>query len=174
MKCTLHTIRKGKHRTDSPKIKLHFGACELKYRVTFDSSCEYQTEDPKNQADINKLFGLSYGLHHKNSARFGWRSVGDGKIELLGYVYRNGKRINEWGKKKISIGVIDTNKEYVLELLVTSGYYAFVLKTGDQKEILNAVMIKYGKLFSIGYYLNPYFGGDEVSPHDMKIKMCKL
>jgi hypothetical protein len=170
MKCTIHTIKKGKHRTNKPRLGLHYNKRTLSYNVTFYESCLYKTELSSNQKDINKLFGLSFGLHHKNSARFGWRSTNDDCIEVLAYVYRDGVRINEWDEP-IYIDRIDINKEYTFELTLSDSYYTFMVKDGD--DIVGASLIKSGKLFPIGYYLNPYFGGDEKAQHNMKISLCR-
>src|SRR5215207_256029 len=64
---------------------------ELKFTVRFDSSAIYETNNPENQYDINKLYGFSdnSALHHQFSARFGWR-WSDGALRLFAYVYNEG------------------------------------------------------------------------------------
>jgi hypothetical protein len=119
------------------------------------------------------LFGLSYGYHHRNSARFGWRSTLDGKIEILAYVYRNGKRVNEW-EEDIYIETIEPNKDYIFELSVIDGNYTFLIKSGDSKKLLGVSIVEAGRLFPLGYYLNPYFGGDETAPQKMYLTLCEL
>jgi hypothetical protein len=63
---------------------------EMKFLVKFDSSAIYQTIDPINQFDINKLYGFADNdsLHHVYSARFGWNWVNNA-LWLYGYVYNN-------------------------------------------------------------------------------------
>lgn len=66
---------------------------ELKFVVKFDSSAIYNTVDPSNQYDINKLYGFSDNdsLHQRYSARFGWR-WSDNALRIFAYVYNSGVR----------------------------------------------------------------------------------
>jgi hypothetical protein len=143
----------------------------MTYKVLFDSDCVYKTKDLKNQKDINKLFGLSFGFHHNNSVRFGWRSTDNGRIDILAYVYRDGERITEQNEG-IYIETIDVNVTYVMEIYVSKDKYMFTITRGSK--LVGANIIKHEKLPSLGYYLNPYFGGDETAPHDMVIELCKM
>jgi len=167
----VHTIKEGKHRANKPRLRLYWNKKRMAYDVLFTNSCLYETKDPKNQKDINKLFGFSFGLHHKNSVRFGWRDNGVGKIDLMAYIYRNGKRINEWDES-IYIETVDVNTPYRMEISVGGGNFMFTVLR-DSK-IVGATIIKHGKLFPIGYHLNPYFGGDEKAPHDMDIELYRI
>lgn len=169
-KCIFHRIKKGRHRTNKPKIGLHWKKKRLAYEVVFNRDCRYETEKKENQLDINKLFGISFGFHHKNSARFGWRDNGEGKIDILAYVYRNGERVKE--SEGIYIETIEVGKSYIMDISVTSGLYMFTITKG--KKMIGATIIEHGKLPPLGYYLNPYFGGDETAPHDMIIELCKV
>ena len=67
----------------------------FRYNVKFYPSCRYNIGE--DQSDINKLFGLSFGFHHNQSERIGWRydRITD-KIELLLYTYHIPKK----GEKK--------------------------------------------------------------------------
>ncbi len=168
MKCKYHTIKYDRHRTNKPKLKLHWGKTRLAHKVTFTDSCIYKTKDKKNQKDINKLFGLSYGWHHKNSIRFGWRCNGD-RISILAYMYRDDERVNEWDEN-IYIEDIDINKEYSFEISFGDGN--FLLAIFDKDKLIGTTILKAGNLYPLGYYLNPYFGGDEKAPHDISIKIC--
>lgn len=173
MKCVQHYIKQGRHRSNKSGLKLHWERNSLSYKVRFSRSCIYETNKPSNQKDINKLFGLSYGMHHTNSARFGWRSTKSGEIEILAYVYRDGERINEWDES-IYIDRIEPNKDYIFDITVADGFYTFIIKSEDSSEILSATLIEAGKLFPLGYFLNPYFGGDETAPYTMNIKLCRI
>lgn len=170
-KKTIHKIKKGKHRTNKPKIGLHWKNNKIAYEVLFNKDCRYRTKDPKNQLDINKLFGLSYGFHHKNSVRFGWRDNGTGKIDILAYVYNDGKRIKEFDEP-IYIETVDVGYSYVMDITVTDDIYMFTITRGSK--MVAATIIEHGKLCPLGYYLNPYFGGDEKAPHDMTIELRRL
>ena len=52
----IFTIKKGNHRSGY-RYKSN---CDnhIEFKVIFDESAIYETEDPSNQADINKLYGL--------------------------------------------------------------------------------------------------------------------
>jgi hypothetical protein len=108
-------IKKGKHKSVFFRPKLHFFKNEICKRVKFDKSAQYQLNNV-DQFDINKLFGISYGFHHKNSARFGWRwSTRMEKIEILAYVYRDGKRVSEWDES-IYICDIEPYNKYSMKI----------------------------------------------------------
>ena len=84
---TLYTIKPGGHHSQlSPYKSLEIA--EMRFVVMFDNSAIYQTVDPENQNDINKLYGFSDNemQHHEYSARFGWR-WSDGALWLFAYVY---------------------------------------------------------------------------------------
>jgi hypothetical protein len=65
----------------------------LKFQAKFDSSAIYTAVKPNNQADINKLYGLSdcNSLHQTNSAHFGWRWYNN-QLQILAYTYNNKER----------------------------------------------------------------------------------
>ena len=91
-------ILKNNHYSLPPHGCIHFGATEQKIQFRFDKNCIYQV-DEKNDF-TNKLFGWSYGMHHKNSIRVGWRPAFDAetskKIDLFFYSYNNGIRKIEY------------------------------------------------------------------------------
>lgn len=132
---------------------------ELKFTVKFDSSAIYQTTDPLNQNDINKLYGFSdnNGDHHQFSARFGWRWSAHA-LRLFGYTYNNGLRASK------ELGNIQIGSNNICSIRVGIGQYYFTLNgTTDSmsRESLSTT--------AIGYQLYPYFGGDETAPHDINI-----
>ena len=64
----------------------------MSFKVKFESSAIYQTADPVNQYDIDKLFGFSEGYnHHLNSARLGW-AWHTNALHLYGNVYSDSIR----------------------------------------------------------------------------------
>jgi hypothetical protein len=67
-----YNIAKGEQYCDKNTYK-PVSLTEMKFMVKFDSSAVYQTVDPDNQGDINKLYGFSDNNqdHHTNSARIG-------------------------------------------------------------------------------------------------------
>ena len=56
----------------------------ISFKAIFDSSSIYITDDPNNQYDVNKLYGISdCGCNHKDySIRLGWRWLND-SLEVL-------------------------------------------------------------------------------------------
>ena len=153
---TIFKIKRGKHKSSS--VLKFTNKKELSFKVRFDESCKYQTLDPVNQWDVNKLFGLSDGGSHiKNSARFGWRWV-DGKLELLAFTHYNGDFFFE------KITELEIGKEY--DCVLTIGDKYTFISNGSI-----VTMDRYKNNNRRNYYLWPYFGGDEASPQDITIKI---
>ncbi|TPE46419.1 hypothetical protein FJM65_00085 [Pontibacter mangrovi] len=158
----VYTIREGQHYADKNSLKeLHVSA--LKFEVTFDSSAIYTSATANNQADINKLYGLSdcNTSHHTNSARFGWRWYNN-RLELLAYTYLN----KAWDYKLL--GAVPIGQKVPLELRMEDGSYTFKLY-GQEVSMPRACEGP-----SAGYQLYPYFGGDETAPHDVTILIKDL
>ncbi|HEY8402415.1 MAG TPA: hypothetical protein VIK89_14200 [Cytophagaceae bacterium] len=154
----VYTILKGEHNSNS-KISL-INSDEISFLVQFDNSCKYTTQNPANQADINKLYGLSDcgSQHHENSARFGWRWYED-KLEILAYCYVEGERDYK------PIKVIQPNQTYSFKLKIAEDQYYFSV---DDTTVAMKRGCNYNKY---RYRLYPYFGGDEVAPQDIHIKI---
>jgi hypothetical protein len=162
----IYKVKKGKHRFSPLNFK-PFYKTKLKAEIKFDKSCLYDLNN-QDQLDINKLFGFSKGHHHWNSYRFGWRCV-ENKIELLAYIYVNGKRINEW-EQDIHLTFLDVDKTYKLSLKSSHNKCYFkVLDEFDQLVIIREYPVL--SRFKLGYILNPYFGGTSKAPHDMEISI---
>jgi len=129
------------------------------YDVYFDSSAIYTLANKENQADVNKLFGFTDcgSLQHANSARFGWRYYKN-KLELFAYCYANSAREIK------SMGAIEVGKLYSCTIVSKPGKYIFYL------DGQNPVEMKRGcNSASSRFRLYPYFGGDEVAPHEVNI-----
>ncbi|MDQ6845535.1 MAG: hypothetical protein M3Z92_14505 [Bacteroidota bacterium] len=153
-----YTIPEGKQYCDE-NVYMPVVYSELKFKVKFDSSAIYTTREPRNQYDINKLYGFSdnNSNHHKFSARFGWR-WNDDSLRLFGYVYNDGTmRFKE-------IGTVSINAENFCSIKIGDGFYTFTLN--DKADTL---IRKSTTLNAVGYRLYPYFGGDEFAPHDIRI-----
>lgn len=162
-------ILHGKHSSGT-HFKPHIWKDGIQKYVTFDKSAIYQfkTDD---QYDINKLFGLSYGMHHTNSVRFGWRSLGDysSKIEILAYCYVDGKRVDEDGTN-LFIAMVNINREYRYQINVNDNNYLLSIHD-DKNEMVGQKFISHNKLPFWGYTLYPYFGGNRTAPHNITIKL---
>lgn len=154
---TKYTIRQGQHYCDQNTLKF-LKVSQMNFTAKFDSTAIYTTIDPVNQYDINKLWGFSEGLNHEyNSARIGW-AWNDGALRLYAYAYNNGVRES----KEITTIAIGADN---LCSIALSGYnYVFTV---------NGVSVTLPRASSTsstsGYQLYPYFGGDEVAPHDIFI-----
>ncbi len=135
----------------------------LQFKVLFDSSAIYQTLDPENQGDINKLYGVSDcgSYHHTNSARFGWRWY-EGQLQIWAYTYMNGQR------KPSFVDTVALNKFYTYEIQFSDDKYTFLLN--DKKVELPRSCSG----TATGYKLFPYFGGDEKAPHEISIWIEEL
>ncbi len=153
-----YRIKKGSHGSGA-----HLGYFKGKsLTVTFqlDDGAIYQTRDPANQLDVNKLFGFTdcNALDpQNNSARFGWRWNTD-RIEILAFVDYQGSHnfqvIGSTWPGEVSEGTI----------ALENGKYAFYYK-GTRLEMKRNC----SKSKMQGFELHPYFGGQETAPADIKI-----
>jgi hypothetical protein len=137
---------------------------QLSFLVQFDSSAIYQTTNPNNQNDINKLLGFSdnNAAHHEYSARFGWR-WSNNALHLFGYIYNNSVRSSK------EIGTIPIGSENNCLIKVSDSTYTF---TVNSKSVTMPRASKTVK--ADGYKLYPYFGGDEMAPHNISIWIKEL
>ena len=151
-------IPQGQHYATENTIKA-VDVTELKFVVKFDSSAVYKTIKPDNQYDINKLYGFSDNgdQHHQFSARFGWR-WSDGALRLFAYTYNGGVRDEK------ELGIVPIGSEVHCSIKVAGEIYYFSIE--DKVEVMpRSSTTPTAK----GYQLYPYFGGDEVAPHDVRI-----
>lgn len=155
-----YTIPAGAHSGTIKAAAL--SSTELVSTVIFDESAIYTTANPENQWDTNKLIGFSdcNSHHHQNSARFGWRWT-DNLLEIIAYCYVDGERVIR------KIGEVNINEENTYRLRLEKDAYVF--------QINNQVpyTVKRENDCDKGFYymLWPYFGGQEVAPHNISIKM---
>jgi hypothetical protein len=154
-----YTIPAGEHYCDKNDFRVMEGSA-IRFTVKFDSSAVYQVT-PRNQKDINKLFGFSdnNSAHHQYSARFGWR-WSDEALRLFGYVYNEGS-VRSMELKKIAIG-----EEVNCAITVQDNHYLFTVN-GENFELPRLSTTAFAK----GYMLYPYFGGDETAPHEVRISI---
>ncbi len=78
-----YTIRQGQQYCDQSAF-VNVAYAELKFTVKFDNTAKYQTTDPANQEDINKLFGFSDNNKRTRSTAQDLDGIGAGT--LLGYM----------------------------------------------------------------------------------------
>lgn len=153
-----YTIEKGNQYCNNNGLKA-IETTEMKFTVRFDSTAIYETVLPENQYDINKLYGFSdnNANHHQYSARFGWRWSGKA-LRLFAYIYNEGSVLS----KELTTIAIGT--EINCSIKVTSTNYLFTVN-GNTTQLPRMATTEKAK----GYQLYPYFGGDEVAPHQINI-----
>lgn len=153
-------IPEGTHQGNFP-IQLLEGN-NLSFTAIFDESAIYETIDPVNQYDINKLMGFAEcnDHHHTNSARFGWRYL-EGNLEIHSYVYNHGTWTNQF------LGNVSLNEPHHFSIQLLNRQYSFTLDNNP-----SVILERTNKCERGAYYmLFPYFGGDEVAPHNITIKI---
>lgn len=158
-----YVIKAGEHFSAHP-IKPYMGKSVFTVTVNFDESCRYNLNSV-DQLDVNKLFGVSFGNHEENSIRLGWAYNLDSlKMDLFTYTYEDSvRKINK-------IGSCNLNEDVIIKLKLNfsaGSYQTTSLISIPQDQVFN---YKYPAL-KIGYYLYPYFGGNNPAPHDMTIYM---
>ena len=160
---TNYTIKQGNQFCDQSTFSA-VEYSELKFVVKFDSSAIYTTLDPSNQYDINKLYGFSDNNsdHQKFSARFGWR-WSDKALHIFAYVYNYSILI--WKE----LGTVQIGQENTCSVRVLYQQYVFSLN-----KITDTLHRSSTTTAGVGYKLFPYFGGNELAPHDIEIKIKEL
>lgn len=163
------TIHKGKHYSRPFRFGLWWRRTSFSWVVKFDESCRYDLGN-EDQFDTNKLVGIGYlWHHHKNSARFGWRYWTERKeIELSAYCYVNGRRVIQ------HICFCEIGKEYHIVLNATSICYHLHAYERYSTTCLGMATIGHSHDKKLKYGLWPYFGGNQVGPHKMKIELKRL
>lgn len=137
---------------------------------TFDESIRYDLGS--DQTDVNKLFGYSWGWHHKNSDRIGFRyNPFLDNVEIVLYSYVDGKRVPATHIANVEIG-----QRIKIGLYIHIGSWATVGKSGISRYINvvideNVILSKEykGKDAGLGYTLGGYFGGNRRAPHQINI-----
>jgi len=161
---TLYTILKDSNYSDKSAFNI-FPYDSLKFISCFDSSAIYQTKDPVNQLDINKLYGFSDNqtFHQYYSARFGWRWSND-SLRLFGYCYNNSVR------SFVELCATRVNKLDTCVIAIKDGNYQFRVNGRLKGTIPRSATITK----PYGYMLYPYFGGTEPAPHTVKIYIKEI
>ncbi|MGZ3937692.1 MAG: hypothetical protein ACXVLT_03145, partial [Flavisolibacter sp.] len=158
-----YTIQAGKQYCDGNTYK-PIELSEMKFIARFDSTAIYQAQSPENQYDINKLYGFSDNNtdHHQYSARFGWR-WSDKALRLFAYVYNAGVVTSK------ELSTVNIGSDINCSIKVTGDKYLFTVD-GTATQLPRMATTEEAK----GYQLYPYFGGDEVAPHQVNIWIKNL
>jgi hypothetical protein len=153
-----YIIPKGSHSAlQNDRYAMHLN--KLSFTVLFDSSCIYNTQNEWNAEDVNKLYGFSdcNTPHHENSARFGWRWNGK-EVDIYSYCYVKSVRHIRF------LAPVHIGKEIEMSISLKGATYIFEVN-GKTESVQRNCSTEY----TDGYRLYPYFGGDEVAPHDIRI-----
>ncbi len=158
----LYTILQGQHSCDKSVLKT-VKVASMNFVAKFDNSAIYQSVDPVNQYDINKLYGFSEGLNHQyNSARIGW-AYNDKALRLYAYAYNKGVRESQ------EITTVSTGTEISCSISLSGYFYIFTVDN------VSVTLPRANSTTSAsGYQLYPYFGGDEVAPQNIYISIKQL
>jgi hypothetical protein len=159
----IYIIKKGSHAASGSHFQL-LRTSAIQCEVTFDSSAIYQSVNPENQEDVNKLIGFSdcNDEHHQNSARLGWSWNGHA-VAIYAYAYVNGERMIR------TITDVPVNETVKCSVSVSGDKYFF--SVDNNRDSLPRHCTGYS---NARYQLYPYFGGDEVAPHDITISIKNL
>lgn len=158
-----YQIPEGVHQSSNTALTL-FSGDSMAFYFSFDSTALYQTRDPANQEDWNKLMGFSdcQSHHHQNSVRLVWRWNEGAGIEIGEYFYRNGQRSFA---KLTTVQVGDTNFAMIA---AQKGFYHLQVNDVSSEQVRRCANR------NASYWLYPYFGGDEVAPHSFNIFIKQL
>lgn len=157
------TLPKGFHSCLGWSLgSIHFGTKAQAFKVRFDETCLLLNGVKDCDNDINKLFGFSYGYHHSNSIRIGWKSFED-NIALFAYIYENGVRKTKWITK------IPVETDAIVSIDYDSANSLIYFSCNGK-----FITMPYKVGVTAGYYLKPYFGGDCNAPETMYIDMIAV
>lgn len=167
-------ILKGFHFSFSnilQRFRLHYGIKPVTIQFSFDQSCWYPYKDQEDM-DINKLVGFSFGNHHDNSVRIGWKPCFDqkGKIELYFYTYNNGKRFfTLFSTVNCNYAPEGVTNDYQVKISFMNeiNYLNFELFKNGQAAHKSSIPFTVPD-HKLGYWLWFYFGGTKTAPQKMK------
>ena len=148
----------------------------MTYNVKFTDDSKYDVGE--DQSDINKLFGISYGHHHTQSDRIGWRyNKKTNLMDLFLYSYENSKRIKTY---LISVPICDYN-EYIinLDVMENNGYRNTNVSIYETSLYITTKLISISYMYKhthtkYGYSLGLYFGGNQKAPKTIKMDIKKI
>lgn len=153
-------ISRGDHFS-SPKLVRPFVGTSMKMTVIFDETAKYgfPLETASDQTDSNKLYGFAdcKSSHMSNSARFGWYWQND-RLNITAFTHRHGSFYPE------HLTSIDLNRPYEasIELSVDRKRYIYTFNGVTLESERGCDSAR-----AVGYHLQPYFGGQQVAPHDV-------
>jgi len=140
--------------------------------ITFDSDAEYDFNDPLEQGDFNKLFGLRkalIGTSTKNSCMIGWRwSVLRNKLEYTPYINDMDGGMYFFTDQQIIDEQLNSPLNVSIYFEVKNLYDRFEVTIGDRFYSFNKVDYNV-RLFTNSFWVNSWFGGTMTAPHDIHV-----
>lgn len=181
-----YTILKYFHRPLSfPPFLKGFGSIdkpvEITSKVTFHDDCAYVLTSTADQADWNKLEGLSFGLFgiHRDSIRFGWRwndYFEQIEISVLRYYINNE---NKQVVERSCIMRVDLNTEHEFKIKtrpvnINKGTTIECSMFIDGELVYRCFQMEYISIYDLRmptfrFGCGIYFGGNCCAPHTMHI-----
>lgn len=157
----IYTIEEGKHFTPFinhfTKFPLHIKKRSLHTTFSFNMTNRYQHPDPTDQQDTNKLVGLSWGYHMKDSFRIGYFYNPSTQLYHVEAYIHNNYQVSHYPLLK--------TKEYIKTTITTIFLYQSNLISISIGDTIFSIPFNYPTL-KVGYYLYPYFGGNNPSPRN--------
>lgn len=159
----IYTIRRGWHYS-LPPYPLMVCSNEINKKVVISKEAWFNRTNVDDE-DINKLFGISFGLFnvHKNSFRIGWKpNKMKGNIDLYVYYYNNeGKHTSEY------LTTIFTSYHYNISIQWDSNNI-FSVDIDGENYFMRELKIKQCPL---KFFLRPYHGGDNRAKNRYEIAL---
>lgn len=163
-------IEAGEHEPNPKrKVGIVISPKEISATVTFDSSCIYDV-GAVDADDWNKVIGLGFvgskdqdittGVppHQIDGARVGWRwNPQRGRIDLGAYIYVEGVRTDF----KVAEASLNTPTKLTIKIDYERKVY----------QVLGGKTVPFTHNKSFAYNTGLYFGGNQVAPHRIRVKI---
>jgi hypothetical protein len=157
-------IPQGSHRS-YPIVTKAFVGTKMGITAIFDESAKYEfsKDSSSDQGDINKLYGFSdcNGPHLQNSARFGWNWY-QNKLSIYAFTHVSGQMNFRY------LSDVEFNKPYSGTIQIHPDKRSYIFN-------FNGISVQMDRgcqdQKAWGYELLPYFGGQQVAPHDITINV---
>ena len=163
-------IEAGEHEPNPKrKVGIVISPKEISATVTFDSSCIYDV-GAVDADDWNKVIGLGFvgskdqdittGVppHQVDGARVGWRwNPQRGRIDLGAYIYVEGVRTDF----KVAETALNTPTKLTIKIDYDRKVY----------QVLGGKTVPFTHNKSFAYNTGLYFGGNQVAPHRIRVKI---
>lgn len=153
----VYKIPKGEHYS-IPRLTETLDESKLSFNVVFN-----ETDTCNSHSSINKLYGFTDCTSvEKNSARIGWRWYNQ-RLELFSYVHCN------YSIEYTYITSISLNQATACSITIQDNNYLFCVNN-------ICIIQRRCSTCNVGVYymLQPYFGGTDVAPRDIFIKIKRF